>query len=105
VEPYVIMIARLAPKPEKADELRKILQNFIGPTRAEAGCVAYHLHWYEDHGTVFAFYEVWRSQADLDEHMKTPYISAFMERELDLLRKPVEIERMNMLSDFSAGRA
>jgi quinol monooxygenase YgiN len=94
------MIARLAPKPDKVDELRKILQDFVRPTRAEAGCVAYHLHSYEDRGTVFAFYEVWRSQADLDEHMKTPYISAFMERELDLLQKPVEIERMTMLSHF-----
>lgn len=100
MDSYVVMIARLAPKPEKANELRKILQNFIEPTRAEPGCVAYHLHSYEDHGQVFAFYEIWRSQADLDEHMKTPYISAFMERELDLLQKPVEIERMNMLSHF-----
>lgn len=100
MDSYVTMIARLAPKPEKVDELRQILQNFVRPTRAEAGCIAYHLHSYDDHGTVFAFYEVWRSQADLDAHMKTPYISAFMERELALLRKPVEIERMKMLSDF-----
>jgi quinol monooxygenase YgiN len=100
VDSYVTMIARLVPKPEKVEELRKILQNFVERTRAERGCVAYHLHSYEDHGTAFAFYEIWRSQADLDEHMKTPHISAFMERELDLLQKPVEIERMNLLSNL-----
>ena len=44
MKPGCTLIAYLHGKPEKRAELLEILQNFVKPTRAEAGCVEYHLH-------------------------------------------------------------
>ncbi|MFB7025463.1 MULTISPECIES: putative quinol monooxygenase [unclassified Streptomyces] len=49
----------LRPRPERADEVRRILSSFVGPTRQEPGNLQYHLHEHED-GRFF-LYEVWRS--------------------------------------------
>ncbi|MFD9574591.1 putative quinol monooxygenase [Streptomyces sp. NPDC059982] len=53
----------LRPRPERADEVRRILSSFVEPTRREPGNLQYHLHEHED-GRFF-LYEVWRSQEDL----------------------------------------
>ncbi|MGW7494709.1 putative quinol monooxygenase [Streptomyces luteogriseus] len=59
----------LRPRPERADEVRRILSSFVEPTRREPGNMQYHLHEHED-GRFF-LYEVWRSQEDLDRHNAT----------------------------------
>jgi quinol monooxygenase YgiN len=67
----------LRPRPERADEVRRILSSFVEPTRQEPGSLQYHLHEHED-GRFF-LYEVWRSQEDLDRHNATPSLRAFLE--------------------------
>ena len=93
------LIAILQGKPEKRDELLATLRAFVKPTRAEVGCVEYHLHVSDEDPNQFIFYENWRSKHDLDIHLKTPLLAAFGGR-TDLLEKPVDMRYMTMDSAY-----
>jgi quinol monooxygenase YgiN len=96
----VTMIARIAPKPGQADALRTVLTAMVAPTRREAGCVVYNLHEHGREGTSsFSFYEIWRSEADLAEHMQTPHVISFISRLDELVDGDIGIERMRVLAD------
>lgn len=43
-------------------------------TANESGVIAYELHRERQAPTLFIVYEQWRSLADLDAHLRTPYI-------------------------------
>ncbi|WP_338692539.1 putative quinol monooxygenase [Streptomyces sp. Q6] len=88
----------LRPRPERADEVRRILSAFVGPTRQEPGNLEYHLHEHED-GTFF-LYEVWRSQEDLDRHNATPPLRAFLENLSTFLAEAPEGHFDTMLSPY-----
>jgi hypothetical protein len=55
--PGCTLIAYLHAKPEKRDELLKVLHSFVKPSRAEPACVDYHLHVSNDDPNLFVFYE------------------------------------------------
>jgi quinol monooxygenase YgiN len=108
MKPGCSLIAYLHARPEKRDELLKLLNTFVKPTRAEPGCVDYHFHVSNSDPNLFIFYENWRSRRDLDEHLQTPILRSFVtaspdgsisSRRLDLLQKDVEIQYITMLSD------
>lgn len=46
------------------------------PTAAESGVIAFELHRERREPTRFVVYERWRSLADLEAHLRTPYIRA-----------------------------
>lgn len=71
------------PHPGREAELRRALLELAGPTRDEAGCLAYDIY-AEDTGSVF-MYEAWLSQSALDEHLASEHVAAFMARKDDLL--------------------
>ena len=48
MKPGCSLIAYLHGKPEKRNELLAVLSAFVAPTRAEPGCVEYHLHISQD---------------------------------------------------------
>ncbi len=52
------------------DDVRQALHAFVGPARAEDGCLRYEM--YEDVQYTGSFYsiEVWASQKHLDKHVK-----------------------------------
>ncbi|MFE5602416.1 putative quinol monooxygenase [Streptomyces coelicoflavus] len=94
----------LRPRPERADEVRRILTSLVEPTRQEEGNLQYHLHEHED-GRFF-LYEVWRSQADLDRHNALPALRAFLDHLPEYLDGEVEGYFDTMLSAYpAAGRA
>jgi len=71
VSEQVTLVAYLKPRPGKEAETRELLLSLVGPTREEAGCIDYHLHRSNTEPCVFLFYENWRSQKDLDDHLAT----------------------------------
>jgi quinol monooxygenase YgiN len=101
MNPGLTLIAFLQGKPEKRDELLATLREFVKPTRAEDGCVDYHLHVSDDDPNRFIFYENWRSKPDLDVHLKTPLLTAFFNRRMDLLEKDVDMRFMTMDSAYN----
>jgi quinol monooxygenase YgiN len=101
MRPERTAIAYLHAKPEKRDELAKMLQGLVKPTREEAGCVDYHLHVSNDDPNLFVVYENWRTRKELNEHQRSAILSEFWSRRLDLLQKDVEIKFLTMLSEHS----
>jgi quinol monooxygenase YgiN len=62
MKPGCTLIAYLHAKPEKREELLKVLHSFIKPSRAEPACVDYHLYVSNDDPNLFIFYENWRTR-------------------------------------------
>jgi quinol monooxygenase YgiN len=65
-------------KPGREEELGTHLMALVAPTRAETGCVEYHLNVSEDKPGTFLFYEVFASQVALDTHIAQDYFQAFV---------------------------
>jgi quinol monooxygenase YgiN len=94
----VTIIARIAPKAGLTALLRDVLVSMVAPTNREAGCVVYNLHEHSgERGPTFSFYEVWLSQAALDEHMTTAHVRSFMDRVEELVEGDIDIERLQQL--------
>ena len=55
MNPGCTLVAFLKGKPEKRHELLAALRAFVKPTRAEAGCVEYHLHGSDTDPNLFFF--------------------------------------------------
>ena len=100
MKPGCTLIAYLHAKPERREELLKILLSLVKPSREETACIDYHLHVSNDDPNLFIFYENWRSREELDQHLQTPILTNFWARRLDLLEKDVEIRFITMLSEL-----
>ena len=99
VKPERTIVARLHAKPEKRDELLKLLHGFVDQSRKEPGCVDYHLHVSDRDPNLFIFYENWRTAKELREHQKSSAVALFWPRRLEYLQKDVELETVTMLSE------
>ena len=102
--PGCTIIGTVVAKPEKREELLRILAAQVNPTRAEAGCVNYDFHCDKADPNVFVFYENFASSEALDEHLQKPYLQPLMSRIDELLARPVDIRYLEMLSDRIAER-
>ncbi|MEN0105622.1 MAG: putative quinol monooxygenase [Pseudomonas sp.] len=91
-------------KPEKADEFQALFSAYVEPSRAEPGCIEYHMLRDQQDPTLFIFYEIWQSQAHLDVHSALPHMQRFHAQRMDYLRSDLEIRRIDMLSASSANR-
>ncbi len=98
---FCTIIGTVVAKPEKREELRAILEAQVAPTRAEPGCINYDFHVDVDDPCCFVFYENWRSREDLGRHMQMPHLKPLLERQEDLLARPVHIRYLDMLSEWS----
>jgi quinol monooxygenase YgiN len=89
----VTVIARLQAKKGQESKLRQELLRLLAPTRAESGCINYDLHESQDDPGLFAFYENWQSQYDLDAHFQSSHLNAARNVFPDLLERPAEITK------------
>lgn len=77
------IMALMHPKEGKTEELRNALLSLVEPTHSESGCILYNI--YEEEDCSFFLYEIWRSQANLDEHLQKPYLIDFLSKTDSLL--------------------
>ncbi|MBZ5644689.1 MAG: antibiotic biosynthesis monooxygenase [Acidobacteriia bacterium] len=91
------VIAQIRAKPGQEARLRQQLRGLVGPTLAEAGCIAYDLHESIAEPGLFVFYETWKKEADLDAHFQTVHMQAFHERIPDLVDGSIEITKCTKL--------
>lgn len=92
------LVAFLYAKPGKEAELSARLTALVDASRAEPGCINYDVHQSEDDPTVFVMYENWTERAELDRHFTMPYMQQMVAALPDLLRAPLEMHYLNMLS-------
>ena len=93
------IVASLGARPGKRDELREVLEGLVAPTRAEEGCVDYHLHASDDDPDLVMPHESRRSRKDLDGHLGKPH-PAPRDRGDELLAAPVGIRSYAMPSPY-----
>lgn len=84
----VVVFAGFRAKENKAGELESELRSLVEPTRTEDGCICYELHLDTGDPSFFMFYEVWRSQEDLDRHLSTPALSRLLRLVPELCCEP-----------------
>jgi quinol monooxygenase YgiN len=97
-EKNLTVVARIKAKAGMEAKVKEVLLGLVAPTRQEAGCINYDLHQALDDKSLFVFYENWLSKKDLDEHLQTPYLQAFLGKVDDLLAEPVDITLWEMIS-------
>jgi quinol monooxygenase YgiN len=90
MEPGICVIARAAAKPGNEENLRKVLNGMLSPTRAEDGCSFYRLFEAREPG-LFYFYELWRDEAALNAHVDSVHFKEMQIRLKDLLFEPLEV--------------
>ncbi len=73
----VSVMVRFKTKEGMGERLQKAALGLIPKTRQESGCIDYYFHADENDPNSFMFYENWKSQTDLDEHLDMPYLRDF----------------------------
>src|ERR1700677_3695493 len=97
----VRVIARSVARSGKQDQLRELLRAMLAPTRAESGCTLYELYEADSPGR-FYFYEIWESQAALDQHAASAHFKHLQQSIGEFVEAPFEV---NILETIQAGAA
>ena len=84
------VIARFVARKGKEDQLRALLQGMLAPTRAESGCKLYELYESNSKGR-FYIYEIYESQAALDQHAASPHFRHLEQTLGELLQELFEV--------------
>jgi quinol monooxygenase YgiN len=98
----VRVIARSLARKGNEDELRKLLQGMLVPTRAEQGCKSYELYESDSTGR-FYFDETWESEAELYKHIATPHFKYLEQAIGKLLEEPFEVNILKRILSDGAG--
>jgi quinol monooxygenase YgiN len=75
---HVILNVHIDAAGGQEEKLAEQLRALVAPTRSEAGCLAYELHRDPQNPSRFMFYERFKSQAALDEHLASPHFESFV---------------------------
>jgi len=97
----VRVIARSVSRSGREKQLRELLRGMLAPTRAESGCKLYELYESNSKGR-FYFYEIWESQAALDQHAASPHFRHLEQTIGELIQEPFEV---NILERILTGAA
>lgn len=97
-------ILKAKTRPEKAEAFERLFRAYVEPSRQELGCIEYHMLRDKQDPSLFVFYEVWASKADLDVHSALPHMREFFEQRMDYLERDFDIQLIEMLSPCSASR-
>jgi quinol monooxygenase YgiN len=74
----VHIVCELRCDPSNNERVRELALQFVGPARAEAGCLYYNLHQkLGDPGTFFII-DGWASQAAVDAHASNAHVASVM---------------------------
>ena len=92
----VRVIARFVARKGKEDQLRALLQGMLVPTRAESGCRLYELYESDSKGR-FYIYEIWESQAALDQHAASPHFKHLEQTVGELVEEPFEVNTLKRI--------
>ena len=85
-------------KPEQADAFGQLFRSYVEPSRAEPGCIEYHMLRDAQDPTLFIFYEVWASPEAFELHVALPHMREFHDKRMDYLRRDFDIREIEMLS-------
>ena len=96
----VRVIARSVARKGKESQLGELLRGMLAPTRAESGCKLYELYESGSKGR-FYFYEIWESQAALNQHAASPHFKHLEQTVGELLQEPFEVNILRRVTAAS----
>ena len=79
----VTVFAKITAKKGCAPQVLADLQNLVALVHKEPGCIVYKLHQDNEQPELFFFYEIWGSQALLDQHAAAPALTDFQKKTAD----------------------
>lgn len=95
VEQYTFVRLRVRGGEEKAVE--EALQELMGPSREEAGCLSMHVFRGMRDRRLFYIHSRWVDEAAFQAHAELPHTRRFLERVDALLEVPREVTRTEMI--------
>jgi quinol monooxygenase YgiN len=91
------VIATVRAKQGKEKALEQELVRLIPPTLEEEGCINYDLLRCLETPGKFVFYENWASAEELEQHLATDHVKAFLAAAGSLWDGPIQVERFEMV--------
>jgi quinol monooxygenase YgiN len=73
----ILVIATVKVRAGTEAAFKEAAELILAPTHAEAGSLSYGFYQSPTEPSEFTTVEVWRSQADIDQHMKLPFMQSF----------------------------
>ncbi|WP_152222101.1 putative quinol monooxygenase [Pseudomonas sp. SCB32] len=86
---------------EKSDAFESLFRAYLAPSRAEGGCVQYHMLRDASDPTLFTFFEVWQSREHLAVHTALPHMREFYEQRMDYLLRDFDIQEVEVMEPLA----
>lgn len=90
-------ILKAKTRPERAEAFKALFLSYVDASRAEPGCIEYHMLQDDEDPSLFVFFEVWADKQALDVHSALPHMQAFFEARMEYLERDFEIQRVRPL--------
>jgi quinol monooxygenase YgiN len=94
----IYIFVRFHAKPGCVPKLVAALQEIVVPTRSETGCAAMNVFRSLDDPNSFFIHSHWKSQADLDSHIKSAHMQVFFTKIADLLTEEAVPSRTSRIA-------
>ncbi|ANZ40088.1 hypothetical protein BBK82_32680 [Lentzea guizhouensis] len=89
-------------KPGHEEAVEELILGLVGPLRAESGCVEFHVHRDRADRSSFVIYEMFRSKAELEEHLGMQYVHDFRRDIQPHVEGPLRQQFLRMCSTHPA---
>ena len=98
----IVITGQLRTDPETLPAFYAGLKALCGPSRAEDGCLFYHMAMEDEADCVILAAEGWRDQAALDAHLAAPAIAEFLANFAAKVSMDVQIHEVSGSRDMAA---
>jgi quinol monooxygenase YgiN len=92
----ILVTLKMIVRPERRSDLLETMRGMLEPTRVERGCLSYRLYEDVEDRNTFVLVEEWKTQKDLESHIRTDNQRQLLAL-MDLLSEQPEL-RFNTVS-------
>jgi len=92
----ILVTLRMVVRPERRSDLLETMRGMLEPARVERGCLSYRLYENVEDRNTFVLVEEWKTQKDLESHIRTDNQRRLLAL-MDLLNEEPEL-RFNTVS-------
>lgn len=92
----ILVTLKMIVRPERRSDLLETMRGMLEPTRVERGCLSYRLYEDVEDINTFVLVEEWKTQKDLESHIRTDNQRRLLAL-MDLLSEQPEL-RFNTVS-------
>ena len=92
----ILVTLRMIVQPERRSDLLETMRGMLEPARVERGCLSYRLYEDVENRNAFVLLEEWKTQKDLESHIRTDNQRRLLAL-IDLLSEQPEL-RFNTVS-------